>query len=136
MGTWGAGAFANDDAMDWLVDLESARDLRIISDALAAVTDVAGYIEAPVGSIALAAGEVVAALRGRPSPDLPPEVSQWVQAHALTPDRGLLDLARRAVASLSSDHERSELQQLWAEAAAEDRDAWADAVADLQSRLA
>jgi hypothetical protein len=62
MGAWGTEPFANDDAMDWIADLETAKDLRVVRAALDAVPgDGAEYIEAPVGCVALAAAEVVAA---------------------------------------------------------------------------
>ena len=135
MGAWGADSFANDDAMDWLTELEEARDLNVIRDALAAVDNEAGYIEAPTCSIAICAAEVLAAMRGRPCAKMPEEVALWIAAHSTMPDVELTALASRVVNTIRSDNDRSELLQLWSEAATDDRDAWASATSDLQTRL-
>ncbi len=75
MGTWGAKSFENDDAMDWIAVIEEASDTEPMKDALAAVLEAEGeYLEAPDCSNAMAAAEVIAALNGAPSPDLPEEV--------------------------------------------------------------
>ena len=61
MGAWGAGPFENDDAMDWAIDLEESGDVGFVVEALrAAESD--GYLDAPEGSVTIAAAEVVAAL--------------------------------------------------------------------------
>jgi hypothetical protein len=53
MGAWGAGAFDNDDALDWLSELGDSPDFALGRAAL----DVTAleYLEAPEGSAALAA---------------------------------------------------------------------------------
>ena len=139
MGAWGTGSFANDDAMDWVAELEAAADARVLHEALVAVDlgeEDEEYLDASAGSVALAAAEVVAALCGRPAASLPPEVIAWVAAHPLRPDAALVELAARAVAAVADDPARSELRDLWDEAAAEDRDAWLAGAADLARRLA
>ena len=133
VGAWGCDSFGNDDAMDWVGDLEEADDLAPVRDAFAAAPPAGEYLEAPVASVALAAAEVVAALRGRPAADLPEEVTAWVTAHAAPPDSALLARAREMVARVA---EASELRQLWDEAKAHDREAWLAGVADLGARLA
>jgi len=82
LGTWGTEAFANDDALDWIAELEGADDDRFLQEALQVVIqDEGAYLEVPECNIALAAAEVVAALHGHPSHDLP----------AVAPGGGLLD---------------------------------------------
>jgi hypothetical protein len=136
MGAWGTESFANDDAMDWIADLEAAKDLRAVRAALDAVPrDGADYIEAPIGSVALAAAEVVAALRGRAAVKLPEEVTAWVRANPQVPDASLVDMAARVVKTVSEDEGRSELRQLWGEADPEDHESWHASVADLRRRL-
>lgn len=39
MGAWGHTSFENDDAMDWLGDLQGATDPEPIADAFAAVLE-------------------------------------------------------------------------------------------------
>ena len=107
MGAWGSGPFDNDDAMDWVAELESARDVGVVRSALESVTDADGYIEAPVGSVALASAEVVAALRGKPGADLPEEVSTWVGKQRGTFDESLLTVAGHAVEIVLNDPSRS-----------------------------
>ena len=68
MGAWGVGPFENDDASDWVYQLEGAEDLELVRGTLEAAANPQGYLEAPTCSEALAAAEVVAALSGRPTP--------------------------------------------------------------------
>jgi hypothetical protein len=126
MGAWGPGSFDNDDALDWLDDLlDGASDA--IREALEA-TD-AEELEAPDASSALAAAEVVAAAAGKPAPDLPGEVSDWLEEHGPKQATELAPLARRAAERIRRD---SELRDLWEE---NDPTAWFDAVDDLLARL-
>lgn len=116
MGAWGAGNFENDTALDWVWELEAADDLGPVEAALADVLVAAdeGDLDADVGSIGLAAAEVVAALGGRPLDGLPEEVAAWVQAHPFEP---VADLVRDGLAAVARirDDEASELRELWAE---------------------
>jgi hypothetical protein len=131
MGAWGVGTFENDDAGDWVYQLEEANDLDFVRDTLQAAADPDGYLEAPTCSMALAAAEVVVALAGRPAPDLPEEVRTWVEAHRLT---ALPDLRALSVQALDQVAAGSELQELWAES--EESVAWIDRLQELRSRLA
>jgi Domain of unknown function (DUF4259) len=83
MGTWGHSAFENDDALDWIAELEVAKDTSILMAAFEAVLKAdEDYIEIPEASIIISAAEVVAALLGQADPSLPQEVQAWVAAHA------------------------------------------------------
>lgn len=132
-GAWDVGSFDNDDASDWVYELESSTGLSTIGDALSAASDVRGYIEAPTGSVALAAAEVVAALLGNPHPQLPPEVVAWVNGKSVPKDSQLVELARRAIANVK-DSTRSELAQLWSESG-DALEEWESSVSDLERRL-
>ncbi len=71
MGAWGYGPFENDDAMDFVGDLETATGTGHLSTILYAISDDrTEYVEAPESSVAIAAAEVVAALLGHPHPAL------------------------------------------------------------------
>lgn len=129
MGAWGTDSFANDDAMDWVAELEAAGDTAVVRAALIAAAgddsergEGSEYIEAPTGSVALAAAEVVAALRGRPHPELPEAVTTWVAASGRDPDPALARIAVRAVDAVADDPEKPELRGLWDEAVPEDRE--------------
>lgn len=113
-GAWDVGSFDNDDALDWAWELTESDDLSLVEETLRNAVDATGYLEAPAGSMALAAAEVVAALRGNPSSSLPPEVSEWTKTHELAVSDKLLRLARTAVVHVRNA-ESSELEQLWSE---------------------
>ena len=134
MGTWGIESFENDDAMDWVAELQ-ADGIRATGTAIQAVLDAAPeYLEAPTCMLGLAAAEVVAALRGRPAKSLPPEVQSWVNVVAAKsgthPGDELAQNARRAVELIVAD---SELLELWTESG--ELDQWQRSVADLRARL-
>ena len=130
MGAWGVGSFENDDAGDWVWQLEDAEDLSLVHAALAAAAQADGYLESPTSSEALAAAEVVAALAGHPAGDLPDGVQAWVAAHSTTVSPDLRALALGAVERVATE---SELQELWAES--NEGGAWRDRVEELRGRL-
>ena len=74
MGAWGIAAFDNDDASDWVYDLEK-RGLAAIEAALADAEG-ATDLERPTDVNAIAAGEVIAAARGRPVDGLREDIQQ------------------------------------------------------------
>lgn len=131
MGTWGIDAFGNDDAMAWFAELE-AEGLPAAGAAVQAVLDLApDYLEAPICATALAAAEIIAALRGRPAAELPPDVSAWLARHAGTnPGDELTANAERAVDLVLAG---SELSELWDES--DEASAWRATVIDLLERL-
>lgn len=137
MGAWGHGSFENDDALDWVYALE-ADGVEAIRSALAAVLEADGYVEAPEASMALAAAEVVAALRLRPAADLPEEVTAWVAAHAALDPMAVGDLARLADGAVARvlAPEDSELYELWYEGGDDVGDPWRQTLTALRERLA
>ena len=132
-GAWDMGSFDNDDALDWVYELESTSDLSVIITALTAVANNDSYIQAPTGSAAVAAAEVVAALLGNAHPQLPPEVVAWVDGRSLSRDNELVDLARKVIAAVQHPT-NSELAQLWGESGEYLAD-WKAGLSDLDQRL-
>ncbi len=130
MGAWAAGSFDNDDAADWVWELTDAEDTSILTEAFSRVTDAEGYLEAPDCSIGIAAAEVVAALRKRPSSKLPDEVATFVSRIDAPPSPDLVSSALRALERIKT---KSELQELWDES--DSRAEWQQAIAELESRL-
>jgi hypothetical protein len=132
MGAWGAGPFENDDASDWVWDLEESSGDGVIAAALSAVSDLQPeeYLEAPDATVGLAAAEVVAAALGAPAKKLPEGVSAWVSASHIVISPGLIDSARSVVDRVATN---SELKDLWDEASNSD---WLANVFNLQARLA
>lgn len=138
MSAWGIGTFENDSALDWVHDLAEFDDAKFLSETLQAVfeeTEDDGFLDSDVGSYALAAAEVVAAARGKPHPELPLEVSEWLESAEPKVDPKLLDLARRAVDKVVTD-DKSELRLLWEDAEEEGEfQGWLQAGDDLRARL-
>lgn len=130
MGAWGYGNFENDDAMDWVADLEGYSDDGMIIDTLNTIIDQADdYPEAPDCSVAVAAAETVAALLGEPHEDCPDGIDAWVEEHT-SPTATLVAKARQAVEVILSN---SELKDTWQES--DDFEAWQLSLEELLSRL-
>ena len=134
MGAWSYESFGNDDACDWIAQLEEHNDLGFVEstfDRLLAVGD--EYLEAPEACEAIAAAEVVARLQGHPGSRDPSSevVDAWVQRVKLQPSASLIDMARRALDRILT--EPSELLELWEEA--EPSGEWQAAVEKLKARV-
>ncbi len=130
MGAWGPGIFENDEALDWVIDLEGTKDYSMVNDALETVNSGAGgYLESPDCSNALAAAEVVAALAGNPAPDLPDEVISWLKGKKAA-DAKLIKSAKSAVSAIARE---SELRELWKES--DEYGSWKEVISDLKQRL-
>jgi hypothetical protein len=128
MGAWGLSSFENDDALDWVIDLESTSDMTILEETLSLVINSEeDYLDASECSMALAAAEVVAALGGMPPAELPDEVVQWVKGKG-KPDSSLVSKAKQAIQAILDG---SELKELWEET--DEFDLW---VADVKGILA
>ncbi len=131
-GAWGIGAFENDDAMDWMSELERSATADFLGAALRSIDAKSKYVEAPECSNAMAAAEVIAAARGRPSKGLPAEAAEWLKRVRPAVGSDLVSQAHAAV-SFCRDNPNSELRQLWAES--KDFQAWLAGMANLLSRL-
>jgi hypothetical protein len=130
MGAWDIGSFANDDALDWLLELQDEDELGLLEDAFATLIDQKGdFPDASDSAVAVAAAEVLAALLGNPLDDLPPEVGDWVVGKE-PPKDGLVKLAREALGVVL---EESELKALWEEV--DDYPDWVKDVESLVERL-
>jgi hypothetical protein len=131
MGAWGSGPFENDDASDWVWELEDDENGSVVIAALSEIvdTEIDGEIEAPEASNAIAAAEIVAAARGHHRAELPSEAREWIRVNAGLVDSSWLALAAGAVERIAID---SELKELWDEAQSSE---WSEYVADLLSRL-
>lgn len=129
MGAWANGPFDNDDALDFIDDLAEAPGWRTVVQALHYVTKAAGYLEAPEGSIAVAAAAIVAAAVGDVT--ILPDNHRELKAALGAPPEGAVALARSALARVVAP--ASELDELWQEG--DDHDAWLAQIAVLQSTL-
>jgi len=130
MGAWGTGCFENDDAMDWIWDLDDAEDTTLLKDILSGCIESKDYLEVTDGSIVIAAAGVVAALNGQPDDELPDGVTAYVEKIDAEPAAELKTLAAKAVKKIAGD---SELKEVWEESG--NADEWLKAIASLQKRL-
>jgi len=136
MGAWGHGIFDNDDAADWVYELEESSGDALLERTLTTVADAADEdVEAPDAAAALAAAEVVAAALTGSSDTLvaggpySEGAVRWVEANGGSARRSLAPLALRALRRV---RDSSELRELWEEAGA---DEWLAEVAGLERRL-
>ena len=132
MGAWGAGSFENDSALDWVWEIEEATDLGPIEKAISDVLNTNEYLEVDEGCMALAAAEVVAALRNKPTENLPEEVTNWVQRNNVQPSDELVTNALKAIDKIRNN-EQSELKELWEES--DSIEEWYLVLDDLMKRL-
>ena len=132
MGTWGVGTFENDDAADWLYELQSSEDGSMLQAALEGSATPDSYLEAPEGVQILCACEILASLQGQPDPDLPAGVEDWVQEHKSLDVCSLLLIACKQIDRVLDD--RSELRELWQENEAE-FPIWRESVLALKAKL-
>ncbi len=133
MASWGVLPFENDDALDWVWELEDAEDFSVLEDALDTVAsaEAGDYVEALESEEALAAAEVVAALNGKALEDLPEPVEAFLERNkGKKPDAELMSLARKAVKRVRGS---SELKELWE--SSDDAEKWEEAMDDLETRL-
>lgn len=128
MGAWGTAAFDNDDASDWVYDLEK-RGTAVID---AALTDALGAsdLETPTDVNVIAAGEVIAAALGRPVEGLREDILELAifVGPDITPDHAV-----RARAAAERVLAGSELAELWGES--DEGADWRRSIDDLVRRL-
>ena len=132
MGAWGIGHFDNDEAGDWVWELEEAKSLAPVASAFDEVDASLDYLDAGIGCIALAAAETVAAIIGKPAEDLPESVAEIASNLAGTADAALVTRARSAVERIGTGAD-SELRELWEET--DDFESWQSRVANTLERL-
>ena len=129
MGAWGVGHFDNDDAGDWVWELEEAKSFGPVEAAIEAVEASDDYLEAPDACIALAAAETIAATLGKPAADLPDSVAALISNLGNSPP----ELVTRAKAAVTKVADDSELRELWEET--DDFNTWQSKVSNLLQRL-
>jgi hypothetical protein len=130
MGANGAKNFENDDASDWVYDLTESDGPELLTEAFVTVEKL-DFADAPDCCIALAAAEVVAAAKGKPSSDLPDEIRTWLENQDHLDKFKKLD--KRAAKVAKKVQAKSELRDQWEES--DDWHNWQMAVEGLLKRL-
>ncbi|KAA6430575.1 DUF4259 domain-containing protein [Agrococcus sediminis] len=112
MGTWGSGPFENDEAADWVYELEDAEDVEALLLETFASTTAAGADAAEASRAVGAAAWLLSGLPGESRPDI-----EWQGSPpALTEE--LRTAARAALDAVLADD--SEWRELWEEAGDDD----------------
>ena len=129
MGAWSHASFGNDDALDFIAEVEEDGE-PAIANAFEVVNFLKpdDYLEAPDASVALAAAELVAARRGKPPADFPPQAAALVERV-----KDHRTLSEEAITAARRVLDYSELKDLWAEGGEPDK--WRADVLDLIERL-
>jgi Domain of unknown function (DUF4259) len=114
METWGYGPFDDDDALEWVLELEEAKDWRVVEGALraAAAMPLDAYLQPADAQVAWAAAAVVAAASSADVP-VPDRVASWLRRHRETCPPELRPLAVEALRRIRAGKQgRSELRDL------------------------
>ncbi|WP_417603138.1 DUF4259 domain-containing protein [Primorskyibacter flagellatus] len=136
MGAWGIGIFDNDDAADFLGEYEAGGVGAVIEafeDVIASAS--AGYVDADVGAIGLAAAEIVGTSLGQPSDDLGEDERNVIRLHEadVAGSADARGLAPRTVDIVVTDDGTSELYDMWTES--DSLAEWLGVVNGLRERL-
>ena len=125
MGAWSPGNFGNDAALDFLAEVTGIGDLR---SAIQKVSLKDERHDSDLASEVLAAADILAAMAGRPSADLPAPIKDQL------PSFGQVDeqLTLAATVAVERIRANSELAFLWRESGDED---WLTVVDNLLFRL-
>ncbi len=135
MGVWSHEPFGNDDAADWVYELENAQDDAVLAKVFeSAIENKDEYLEADDASVIIAAVEVIAKLLGKGTQvdAYTAQIDEWVNTVKIEPSPELLEKARTALDLVLSDD--SELNELWGET--EYYDDWRANIAALKTALA
>lgn len=112
------GNFSNDEATDWLFDLEETCGAELLAEAFDVITKGEFHEQADC-CIALAAAEIVAAAKGKPAPDLPEDARKWLGNQDTADVTKIKGLNKKAITAVKKVQAHSELRDQW-----EDSDEW------------
>jgi len=130
MSVWGSGIFENDDALDWIYDLADSGTLsRVVSALDVILKNKENDLDISDCRIALAAAEIVAAMSGDPSLDLPEEAEEWIGEKVLENEK----IRAKAEMAVKLIQNRSELKSSWEKSP--NYPVWQATLIDLQKRL-
>jgi hypothetical protein len=131
MGAWGLGNFENDTALDWLADFEQQPTIIQLEQTIDQVF-VEEYLDSDLSTEALAAIEIVAAIRNKPCPGFPETDMEAIGKLSTSLNDELIQKSLLAIERILLPEE-NELYELWAEA--EKPDAWVAVQENLIRRL-
>ena len=119
MGAWSEDNFGNDDAGDWIWDLEKSKGLATLLAPIQSVLSEADYLESPVCSEALAASEIIAAAVTGDKSSIPEEAINWLNKKQgfIFGSKPNIEVAhaKQALEAVKKITLNSEIQELWEE---------------------
>ncbi len=130
MSAWGVGSFENDDAYDWAYDVAETDNLTYLVETLKTINRCQDYLEAPDCHRAIAAAEVIAAIKGKGDIGVPDEIKAWIKKHSFKASKTHIQIALAAIEKIKTG---SELSGIWQ--GTEFADAWYEAISNLEARL-
>lgn len=125
MGAWGHLPFENDDALDWLAELETQGAVAVQHALERAI---AGKGDVESSSRAVAAAAIVALSAGWTDEDVPNDAAEWAAEHA----DAARHLAPQALEALRTIRRANELSDLWFE---DDAEEWTTSIATLEDAI-
>jgi len=130
MGAWENGNFGNDDAMDFVGEVNSK---EAILDAILKISAAPEneYLESPDCCIALAAIEYIATALGNPSEDFPEEGEEWISKNKSELLEG--DIILHSNQAIDKIKTNSELKELWEESG--EFEDWLNVIEGLKKRI-
>jgi tetratricopeptide (TPR) repeat protein len=132
MGDWDVGAFDNDTAKEWLIELMAGESTSAILRAIVNVAKLppTDYLQAPECEVAVAAAELVVAARGKPSSHLPADAANWISKRKFVAGKEVVAMALKVLRRIE---ENSELKEVWADT--DSAGDWRRSISDLKHRL-
>lgn len=126
------GNFGNDEATDWLFDLEETYGAELLAEAFDVITK-GEFHEQSDCCIALAAAEIVAAAKSKPAPDFPDDARKWLGNQDTSDLAKIKALSKKAIAAVKKIQAKSELRDQWEES--DEWHSWNMVVEGLLKRL-
>jgi len=118
MGAWSEENFGNDDAEDWMHELEKSKGTGVLLTPIKAILTNSGYLESPDCSEALTASEVIAASLTGDMTLIPEEAIAWLDKRPrIWGKKPQIKKEHTAIAiqSVQKIVDDSELKELWEE---------------------
>ena len=131
MGAWGTGPFDNDDAGDWVYELEGSTDLDFVRRTIRDAVEADGYLELPEGANALAAAALIAASLDGNREGLSAPAAAWLDGATELATVRDARLALRGLDRVVAPD--SEAAELWEES--DGGREWSVMIGDLRRRL-
>lgn len=143
MGAWETGNFGNDDALDFVADVEEKGKGEILKAIQKIALSQDKELDATDCTIALAAIEYIAAAKGYAAEDMSEEAEEWLEKNKLLPFKtgGFLGIGAKTIDIVSLSNKAidkirtySELKELWEESG-DDYEEWLQVLDNLKERI-